>query len=310
MEDLPIDTRNPAVRDYLALIRLQVLTPLSLLINIATVLICTVMVDPGIGQVSKLYPNPLTPSNAVIAMYATLVYIGQIGYCLLLVFARKKETKQTFLKGVGLALVSSNWVIAFWAIAFVFQSFLLATILLGLLLVLLIYANLVLLIYHHPSSHGLLGERPMDLILIHAPVRLFLVGVLGDTFALVLFITLGYTYSPGEPQHYARYQTPAFVFLLLINLLGLLVIMVRRDVVWCVGATLICISIWVERPKPFIVYITTLLFTIIHPLGLVAAALWHRLKNPSTAPRRGPIALPPDQEGRPQVSRGDARLIG
>lgn len=66
-EDIPIDWDNPAVKDYLSLIRyvspiqsyvpvtrnngnerLQVLTPLSLLINMATVIVCTIVVNPGI----------------------------------------------------------------------------------------------------------------------------------------------------------------------------------------------------------------------------------------------------------------------
>jgi hypothetical protein len=54
MESLPIDLDNPAVKDYLALIRLQVLTPLSLLINISTVLVCSLIVKPSIG-VSFIY---------------------------------------------------------------------------------------------------------------------------------------------------------------------------------------------------------------------------------------------------------------
>ena len=72
MENLPIDTSHPAVRDYLALIRfvyklklsqsslvtdfrtrLQVLTPLSLLINIATVIVCTAMLTPGLSVLSN-----------------------------------------------------------------------------------------------------------------------------------------------------------------------------------------------------------------------------------------------------------------
>ena len=73
MEDLPLDINHPAVRDYLALIRhvpgcspstveqtgltgpsttadyrLQVLTPLSLLVNITAVLVCSIAVSPGI----------------------------------------------------------------------------------------------------------------------------------------------------------------------------------------------------------------------------------------------------------------------
>jgi hypothetical protein len=70
MDSLPLDVNHPAVKEYLSLVRsvhhsffnnasnkflllvtdsLQVLTPLSLLINIATVVVCTIIVNPGIG---------------------------------------------------------------------------------------------------------------------------------------------------------------------------------------------------------------------------------------------------------------------
>ena len=77
MENIPIDTSHPAVREYLALIRcvrsscndhhrgahndglrLQVLTPLSLLINIATVTICTFLLSPNLGT-----HQPRSPSS-------------------------------------------------------------------------------------------------------------------------------------------------------------------------------------------------------------------------------------------------------
>lgn len=34
-----------------------------------------------------------------------------------------------------------------------------------------------------------------------------------------------------------------------VNLLGLLVIALRRDIVWCAGAVWICASVWRETPK-------------------------------------------------------------
>jgi len=93
MEALPIDTSHPAVQDYLALVRLQVLTPLSLLINIAAVAVCAFLVNPSIAAVSRLYPTSITPNSAVIGAYVAVIYLGQIGYCLLLVLATKSETK-------------------------------------------------------------------------------------------------------------------------------------------------------------------------------------------------------------------------
>ena len=93
MEALPIDTSHPDVQDFLALIRLQVLTPLSLLINIASVIICAFLASPSIAEVSRLHPTSITPNATAIGIYVAVIYLGQIGYCLLLVLASKPETK-------------------------------------------------------------------------------------------------------------------------------------------------------------------------------------------------------------------------
>ena len=203
MDILPIDMSHPAVRDYISLIRLQVLTPLSLLINIATVLVCTVIVSPGIAAVTKEYPTSISPSPFLIAIYVCVLYAGQIGYCFLLVLARKPETKvrlplfrhwhrwqhlctqRTLVKGVGLSLVFSNWVMAGWAIAWVFQAFLASTILLGILILLLLYSNISLLTYHHPTM-----SRPFDMALIHAPLRFFMILPITIMFPVSLLYAL------------------------------------------------------------------------------------------------------------------------
>lgn len=59
--------------------------------------------------------------------------------------------------------------------------FLLSTILQGILLLVLLYSNLVLLIYHPPT-----WDRPFDMMLIHAPLRFFLVLQLSLMFPLSL----------------------------------------------------------------------------------------------------------------------------
>ncbi|PCH36895.1 hypothetical protein WOLCODRAFT_109337 [Wolfiporia cocos MD-104 SS10] len=286
MESLPIDTSHPAVREYIALIRLQVLTPLSLLINIATVIVCSVVLTPGLGKISELYPATIAPNPSLIAIFVTLIYIGQIGYCVLLVLARKQETKTALVQGVGLPLVIANGLMAAWAISWVLQAFLVSTIMLGMLLVLLVYCNLVLLVYHRPNR-----SRPFDLLFIHAPVRAFMIWPLMVMFPYSLFITLGYTFSPGEPQHYARHQWAGFAVMLGVNVLGLLVVVLRRDIIWCVSASWMCASIWSRSPKPMPVWLTCMLFTIAHPLALVASALFMRLRGH----RYGAIMLPPDE---------------
>lgn len=46
------------------------------------------------------------------------------------------------------------------------------------------------------------------------------------------------------------------------------------------------------------------MFTIVHPLALVASALWVRLRGNR---RRGPIALPPDEEDGANPRRSQTR---
>ncbi|KAF8432212.1 hypothetical protein L210DRAFT_103453 [Boletus edulis BED1] len=249
MESLPVDMSNPAVQDFLSLIRLQVLTPLSLSVNIATVLVCSSIVQPSILDIIKLYPASISPHPAWLAVYVILIYVFQIGYCLLLILAKDPDTKRTLVKGVGLSLVLANWAMAVWAI------------------LLLVYSNVALLIYHAPTY-----SRPFDMALIHAPLRFFMILPLSLLFPYSLFITLGLTYS--HPEDYALHPWPGFAVVI----------------------------IWTASPKPAPVFITVVLFTVLHPLGLISMLIYDQL-----SPRRGRIALPPDDASVPRRSRRDQR---
>ncbi|KAG1840247.1 hypothetical protein F4604DRAFT_1833196 [Suillus subluteus] len=284
MDSLPLDVSHPCSAGLPFLVRLQVLTPLSLLINIATLLVCSVIISPSAGSIIKSHPTSISPSPSLIAAYIVAIFLGQIGYCVLLVVARKPETKTTLVKGVGLSLVFANWLMALWAVSWVLEFFLLSTILLGLLVLCLLYSNIALLIYHPPTS-----SRPLDMALIHAPLRFFLVLPLSLLFSYSLFITLGLSYSPGHPEHYDRFAWPGFGVTFGANLIGLVVILMRCDIVWAVAATWICASIWSARPKPAPVYITVIFFTVLHPLALLGTLLYRRLTK-----REGRIALPPE----------------
>ncbi|KAF7439997.1 hypothetical protein PC9H_000337 [Pleurotus ostreatus] len=295
MNELPIDMNNPHVREYLLLIRLQVLTPLSLLINIGSVLTCSLVADPSIRGIFRLYPAPISPKAVVIGAYVLLIYAAQIGYCVLLTAARKPETKQAMIKGVGFTLILSNVLMAVWAITWILQLFLASTILLALIALLLLYSNLTLLVYHPPTS-----ARPLDVALIHAPMRFFLILPLGIMFEYSLFVYLGYTYTPtapGIPADYAQYQLPGFLAVALTNLFSSVVIATRRDIVWCIAAVWICVSLWSERPKGAAVYITALVFTAIHPLALIAGFIYKRFV------KTGRVALVPEDDALYRAAR-------
>ncbi|KAH8112264.1 hypothetical protein DFH11DRAFT_1511975 [Phellopilus nigrolimitatus] len=244
MDDLPLDTSHPAVRDFLTLTRLQVLTPLSLLINIAAVAVCSLILSPGLGEIARMYPTSLTPSPVFIGIYIAAVYIMQIGYCVVLILAHKSETKQALIKGSGLALVFSNWVMGFWAIAWSLKAFLVSSVLLGILIILLLYSNIVLYVYHPPVS-----SRPLDTAFIHAPLRLFLILPLTLLLPVSIFIAIHHYWQEGDTSAYNNYMWEGFGVLFGVNILGALFIAMRRDVVWTVGAAWLAASVWNKSPK-------------------------------------------------------------
>jgi len=289
--ELPIDMGHPAVREYIALTRLQVLTPLSLLINIASLVLCATVTKPSLSEVSRVYvPTSITPNTAMIGTFIFVIYGAQIGYCILLVLVRKDETKATLTKGVGMSLVIANWLMAAWPILFVFQLWLLSTILLGALIATLIYANIVLFIYHAPTS-----SRPLDSLFIHVPIRLFLLLPLNILFWQSLFIKLGMYWDYGQPKHYADYAWEGFIVVLLSNLLALAVTISRGDVVWCIGTAWLDASIWSARPKSSQVQTTAIVFTIVLPVVLLLVYVWGFFRRKT--PRRGAIVLPEEEPG-------------
>jgi len=91
-----------------------------------------------------------------------------------------------------------------------------------------------------------------------------------------------------------------------VNIIGLLIVAFRRDIVWCVGATWVCISIFTAKAKPSSVYITTILFTVLHPLVLIASSLWIYFNQRREG--RGHIALPPDDETTPRAENGGEEI--
>jgi len=113
-------------------------------------------------------------------------------------------------------------------------------------------------------------------------------------FPLCLFVTLGLAFHPtphGFPQHYSSWHAMSgFGVLLGTNLVGLAVIIIRGDIVWCVAATWIAVSIWTAEPKPAPVFITTILFTVLLPLGLLVAFIYSQIHG------RHRVALPPGDE--------------
>ncbi|KAF8513586.1 hypothetical protein BU17DRAFT_53179 [Hysterangium stoloniferum] len=304
-EELAIDANHPAVREYLTLVRLQVLTPLSVLINIATVTVTTFLISPGIGSISKIHPTPISPSPNLLGIYFLVLFATEIGYCILLVMASKDETKNTIINGVGYFLIVANWLMAGWAVAWALQFFTLSVVLLSLLTAVLLYSNVALLLFYPPTR-----TRPVDTALIHGPVRLFFILPATVLLPQAIFIMLGKTWDPKHPDdgRYANYQWEGFAVVCVTNIVGFLIIVLRRDIAWCLGQVWLNICILVERPKSAPVEGAAIAFVIIQPVALIVAASFRAFYY--RRHREGAIALPSEEEEDQERNEEHGRNVG
>lgn len=124
---------------------------------------------------------------------------------------------------------------------------------------------------------------------------------------------------PDHPEQYGRNTWPGFAVMLSVNLLGLMVIILHRDITWAIAATWICVSEWSVRPKPppvfvrefrrsisagvliYLKQVVVVLFTVLHPLALVSTIM-HDIFFKQR--QRGAIALPADDDYHQPVSQG------
>lgn len=285
--ELAIDSNHPVIRDYLTLVRLQVLTPLSVLINVVTILVTTYIPSPGLGTISKTHPTPISPSPNFLGLYFLALFVTEIGYCLLLIMTSDEQTKQAVLKGVGYPLIFSNWLMAGWAVAWLMQQFTLSTVILAVLAAVLLYTNIVLLIYHAPTR-----SRFLELIFVHAPSRLFLLLVVMLLLPESALIMAGKFWDPKLPDA-SLYQWQGFAVVICTNVIGTLIVFIRQDIVWCIGALWINICMLIEGHKSAPVQGTLIAFSVIQPLSLAGVLLFKMFSNRG---RTGAIALPPDDQ--------------
>jgi len=291
-----LNAQDPETRLVLKLLRLQVLTPLAVLVNIASFLICSLVISPSIADLNKAFPTDVTANSAMIGLLWIATFALSILYCVMLVVGRKHETREALVNGVGLRFVLANWIMVAWTIVFSLKAWLPATILLGVLCAFLFWINFSLIWYPINSS------RPMDALAIHAPMRLFLVAAFLASLPPSIFITLDWVFSPDHPEvDYNKHSWEAFAFIVGFNALGIVWVLVKRDVIVTIAGMWIQLALMSKRPKPVPVFAATILFAVLYPLCWLVSIAWHRLREKD---KEGVIALPPDDpEARQEVAR-------
>ncbi|CAD6905280.1 unnamed protein product [Tilletia controversa] len=173
-----------------ALSRVQVATPLSVLITLASFLVTALVVKPGMNEISMRHVNYLTPSANFLLSYWALLFLLLVGYCILIVVSRKQETKKLILSGVGIRLALVNFGLALWAIFWVLDqhwSFIAGEAVLAFNAVLLIVTVGILTFKFGPNF-----KHPLDWLFVHVPVKMLLVVILQVDLWQQLGIILGW----------------------------------------------------------------------------------------------------------------------
>jgi len=224
------------------------------------------------GDLSKAFPTAVTPHTVMMSIIWFAIFVGQVGYCVLLVLGRTHRTKDLLVNGVGLRLVFINWIMVIWSILFTLKSWLPSAITLGILFLLTLWVNISLLWYPTSPTH------PIDTLFVHVPLRLFMLVLLLSTLPQNIFIALNWVYSPDHPERdYDHRATEAFVTIIITNVLGLIWVLLRGDFFWTAGGAYTMIALMSKRPKPTIVFAILMTFTVLYPLSWLAAMTYYRL---------------------------------
>lgn len=60
---------------------------------LATNLICALAIKPGLKGINELFPTLLSPNATMLGIYWAVLFTLEVGFCLVLLLARKDVTK-------------------------------------------------------------------------------------------------------------------------------------------------------------------------------------------------------------------------
>ncbi|PWN52888.1 hypothetical protein IE53DRAFT_384637 [Violaceomyces palustris] len=285
-------------------VRIQVLTPLSVLLQLTTMIICSFLVHPSLGSVGRLHPTYMSPNENFILFYWAVLYLLLIGFSTLAVLSRQSETKKALVHGVGTRLALANYLMVLWAIFWVLNrtiTFELATGCLGVIALLLLYNSIVLAVWYKPSS-----RHPLDWLFIHVPVKMFLVVILQVDLWQQLFMALAWE----APYDLNKGLWPAFGITTGLGVLSSLWIFATGDFTWTVAGIYLNAGLLMHKKitvagdvsRPAVHTAAIILSMALQLTALVSSLAWSRIE----ARREGRIALPLSPEEEAAAIRAEA----
>ncbi|KAI3617360.1 hypothetical protein CBS9595_003269 [Malassezia furfur] len=124
-EEAPSLPLNP--RERRSLVFLQMNTPLSVLCCIVSAIV-GVMIVPSISDVFTSHPTLITAAPKMFLMYIFVLFLFQVGFCMLAVISQNAHTQRCIVRTTGSRLAVENYLMALWFILFVLDTPLTTTI--------------------------------------------------------------------------------------------------------------------------------------------------------------------------------------
>ena len=191
------------------LTRMQILTPLSVLLQMGVMILCgSKLISPNLQQVSRRHPTYLSPQDSFVLFYWAILYVLLIGFSVFLLLSRTPDTKKALVHGVGTRLALANYMMVLWAIFWILDrplTFVLGTAALGVIALVLLFNALVLAVKYPPSA-----KHPLDWLFIHVPIKMFLVITIQYDVWQQLFMALGWDFGSGGHEALLKGLWPAF----------------------------------------------------------------------------------------------------
>lgn len=296
-----------------SLTRMQILTPLSVLLQMGVMILCgSKLIKPNLQQVSRRHPTYLSVQDSFVLFYWAILYVLLIGFSVFLLLSRTPETKKALVHGVGTRLALANYMMVLWAIFWILDrplTFILGTATLGIIALILLFNALVLAVRYPPAA-----KHPLDWLFIHVPVKLFLVITLQYDLWQQLFMALGYDFGSGGQEALVQGLWPAFGIVAGLGVFSALWIFATADLTWTVAGVYLNIGLlWHKHfsliggrddgePRPAPLTAAIILSISLQTVALIAGIAWKRIK----ARQEGRIALPLTPEEEAAVYRAEA----
>ncbi|ORX39626.1 hypothetical protein BD324DRAFT_614396 [Kockovaella imperatae] len=282
-------------KESMRFVRMQIAVPISVLIAMGANLVCALALKPGLAGINVRYPTLVSPNSIMIGLYWAVLYCLQVGFCLVLLLARKDVTKETLVYGVGIRFAVANWLLAAWAVSFTLQAFAVAEILILLNVVNLLTIHLTLLKY--PPTM----KRPLDTIFIHAPMALLLAILFEVDWVHNGFIALNWRIHDRSDRDDYTWQAVAFIAS--VNIVAALWEGIRRQYLMTGASIYLLFTLMFASPrgdpdlpssalpKPTPVLVVSIACLVLHVVALIAGLAWKRMRD-----REGRIRLEEEVE--------------